>query len=431
MPMERPAGSVPSTPPPAHELDEGFQLGNYVVVRKIGAGGIGAVYLGRHAVVHQQVALKVHAHVPDDPEIQRAFCTAANYLSQLEHRSIVRLYDYGIDHGLAYQALEYVPGATLDEIIPADLGEAWVERTLDMFEQLLAALRYAHSCRYRDLDGAARTGIVHGDVKPQNVLVAPDGAIRLTDFMVPDVQRYLAEGKAFRLSDTAAYGTPGYMAPEQERGHVDQRSDVYSAGQSLFQLLTRRLGIRDGDQVYSFGEGEPVAVGSPAALNPYVPEWLDELVLRAIELDPSARFQTVAEMERVIFANRRQRGEIIKEVVMGDHIEITAHDISASGGQLFMGKFHDVAATLEAQGKGELAQTLKLLKEAIMASEHIPEQEKAEQVQIATQLGEEAAKDKPNKTMLKALRDGLLTALRAVPDVAAAVAAAAPVLAHL
>jgi serine/threonine protein kinase len=413
-------------------LDEGFRLGNYVVVRKIGSGGIGTVYLARHAVVHQQVVLKVHEHVSGDPEIRQAFCTAANYLSQLAHPAIVRLYDYGVSGGIAYQALEYVAGSPLDALIPFDRDEDWIERVLGIVTQLFPALRYAHDCRYRDLDGAERVGIVHGDIKPENVLVAPGDRVRLTDFMVPDVQRYLNEGKTFRKEETGAYGTPGYMAPEQEAGCLDRRSDIYSVGQSLFKLLTGRTGLKDGDYVYAIGE-DGLAPGSPASLNPYVPAWLDELVVRAIDPDPGARFQTVAEMERVLYGNHKDAttATIVQEVVMGDRIEIKARDINAAGGQLFMGKFHDVASTLESQGKGDIAQALKLLKEAIMASEHLSEEEKAENVQVATQFGEEAAKKEPNRTLLRALGDGLMATLRAVPDIAKAVAAAAPVLAHL
>src|SRR5690242_10556575 len=101
----------------ARELRPGTRLGNYLVERKLGEGGIGTVYLARHAVVHQTAALKVQDRFPEDGEIRAAFCEAANYLSQLNHPNIVRLHDYAIRRNLAYQALEYVDGPTLAQLI--------------------------------------------------------------------------------------------------------------------------------------------------------------------------------------------------------------------------------------------------------------------------------------------------------------------------
>ena len=116
---------------------------------------------------------------------------------------------------------------------------------------------------------------------------------------------------------------------------------------------------------------------------------------------------------------------------MGDNVHNTAGDISNVSGQIFIGKFNDVRATLNAHGQTELAQTLKLLTEAVMASQHLSEEQKQEQTEVINQIGEEAAKPKPNKTLLKMLSNGLIAVLQAIPDVAKAVAAAAPLLTQL
>lgn len=115
---------------------------------------------------------------------------------------------------------------------------------------------------------------------------------------------------------------------------------------------------------------------------------------------------------------------------MGDQIRNQIGDISNVSGQLFIGQFNNVIASLKRNGQGELAEALKTLEEAVMASSVLPDDEKQEQVEVINRIGEEAAKPKPNKTLLKALGDGLMTALRTVPDVAKAVTSVAPVLAQ-
>lgn len=417
----------------SRELDAGTRLGNYAIVRKLGEGGVGTVYLARHRVVNQDAVLKVHDRLPKDGDVRDAFSRAANYLSQLNHPNIVKLYDYGFRGDLAFQAMEYVPGSTLADLMPSNQTKAWVDRVVAILLQLVVALRYAHGCRYRDLDNTDRMGITHGDVKPQNILVTNSDEVKLTDFMVPDVQRYLVERRTLPAWTTAAFGTPGYMPPEQERDKMDSRSDIYSVGQTTFEMLTGRLGVREGLHTWAVPGfstlGASPIEGSPRSLNPYVEPWLDELVLKAIEPKPEDRFQTIADVERVLRENVASDNPVlkVKELLMGDRINITTGNVS---GQVFMGKFHDVAAALEKQGDQELADALKLLKEAVVASAVLTDEQKGENITVITQLGEEASKDEPNRTLLRVLADGLLAGLRVVPDVAAAVTATAAVLAR-
>jgi hypothetical protein len=202
----------------------------------------------------------------------------------------------------------------------------------------------------------------------------------------------------------------------------------------MFELLTGYLAIAEPNVVVAFPsgvEGAGMIAGTPATLNPHVPSWLDELVVRAIQARPEDRFTSVAEMERVLLANRtpdHSPSLNVQELLMGDRIHVDTGDVGQ--GQVFIGKFHDVVNTVEQKGEGDLAEALKLLKEAIMASTALTDEQKSQHVDVVTHVAEEATKEQPNRTVVKMLTDGLMTALRVVPDVAQAVAAAATVIAR-
>jgi serine/threonine protein kinase len=437
-------------------LEKGTRLGNYVIIRQLGTGGIGAVYLAQHRLLKQMAAIKVHDFFSVDKYVGMAFLRSANYLSQLDHPNIIRLYDYGFQGHGAYQAMEYIEGPTLASLIPNQQTTAWLDQCLEHFAGLLSALRYVHNCWYLDVDGQRKQGIVHGDIKPHNIFVdRASNTAKLADFMIPDVQSFLGQDDPdFRNLDysTQDFGTPTYMAPEQAQGRVTQQTDIFSLGATMYELVTghspstyslieerRWRALTRGLESVSF-EDELVPPDSlpnyaPRQVNPNVPVWFDELICKAMERNPAKRFQTVAEMEGSFLGNRGAQGTSlvirVKELIMGDKIDITTGDISHMSGQLFIGKFNEVVANLNAAGQTELAEALKILKEAVMASQHLPDDKKQEQIEIVNQIGEEATKPKPNKTLLKMLSEGLMATLKAIPDVTRAVVAAAPLLTTL
>lgn len=416
------------------DLRPGTAMGNYIVLRRVGVGGIGAVYEARHKLLRQRVAIKVHDYFPEDKYVGAAFLQAANYLSQLRHPNIVHLYDFGFQYGRAYQIIEYIEkGVNLKSAIPSRMTEDWLERSYKYLMQLLDAVYYAHNCEYLDTDGIIRQRIIHGDIKPQNILLDSAYAVKLTDFMIPDVQAFLGqENRGSRPVQTDQLGTAGYMAPEQERDEqLTEQTDIFSLGATMYQVVTGHF-----PDAFSIWNGER----APRKVNPDVPSWLDHLIVKAMKPYPIDRYQTVAQMQGIFKENLTQgkssrviniQGNIQEVNMERDPIHIDHSDFSNISGQIMIGNFNNVVAKLNAAGETELVEALKTLKEAVLATKQVPEEKKEELIGSINQVGEEAAKPKPNKTLLKMLGDGLITTLKAIPDLAGAVAAVSPVLLKL
>ena len=224
----------------SEELLPGPLIGNYVIREQIGSGGIGTVYRATHRILDYEVAIKVHEYFPHDKAVGVAFLRAANYLSQLQHPNIVQLFDYGFHEKRAYIVMELVKGMTLAELILQNQSQESTTRAINFFLQLLSAVRYAHMCVYTSFTGVRERGIIHGDIKPQNIFISNRShELKLKDFMIPDVQQYLGKdspdflklmsehshpitkqeleyvAREMDKEVTLAFGTPDYMAPEQ------------------------------------------------------------------------------------------------------------------------------------------------------------------------------------------------------------------------
>ena len=230
-------------------LFAGRRLGPYTVVRVLASGGGGIAYLGRNERTGQRVTIKVSLPVLSDIEALRlAVSRGVRGLVALDHPDIVRVHEFdGLrldDATTFYVVLDYVEGVTLD---------VWADRLTDDVEgaraflhmayRIALALHAAHTCRYPGDGGFETVGVLHGDVKPGNIMVRTDGSPALLDFMLVDVQREI--DPAFRRpiletdAITLVFGTPGFMAPEQEQdGVVTVRSDVYGLGATLFAIST-------------------------------------------------------------------------------------------------------------------------------------------------------------------------------------------------
>src|ERR1041385_3604190 len=205
-------------------IDQVFD-GRYRVVRKLGTGGMANVYLAEDQELGRRVAIKMldDRHAQDEQFVER-FRREAKNAAGLSHPNIVSIYDRGEAEGTYYIAMEYLDGRSLKELI-LSRGPAPVSVAVDYARQILNALRFAH-----------RNGLVHRDIKPHNVLVDSEGHVKVTDFGIARA------GASQMTEEGSIIGTAQYLSPEQARGtKVDQRSDLYSLGIVLYELLTGTL----------------------------------------------------------------------------------------------------------------------------------------------------------------------------------------------
>ncbi len=255
--------------------------GRYRIVRKLGAGGMADVYLAEDQELGRRVAIKIlnDRHANDDQFIER-FRREAKNAAALNHPNIVSIYDRGEAEDTYYIAMEYLDGRTLKELIVGH-GPAPVNVAIEYARQTLSALRFAH-----------RHGIVHRDIKPHNVLVDREGRVKVTDFGI-------ARAGTSQMTEAGSIvGTAQYLSPEQARGgEVDQRSDLYSLGVVLYELLTGETPF-DGDTPVEIAMKHLSAVPRPPSqLRKDVPRDLDMVVMRALAKDPEDRYQSADEME--------------------------------------------------------------------------------------------------------------------------------------
>ena len=255
--------------------------GRYMIIRKLGAGGMADVYLAEDQELGRRVAIKIlnGRHANDDQFIER-FRREAKNAAALNHPNIVSIYDRGEAEDTYYIAMEYLDGRSLKELI-VGRGAAPVTVAVEYARQILSALRFAH-----------RHGIVHRDIKPHNVLVDREGRVKVTDFGI-------ARAGTSQMTEAGSIvGTAQYLSPEQARGtEVDQRSDLYSLGVVLYELLTGQTPF-DGDTPVEIAMKHLSAIPRPPSqLRRDVPRDLDMVVMRALAKDPEARYQSADEME--------------------------------------------------------------------------------------------------------------------------------------
>jgi len=266
------------------EIVTGLTLGGkYEVEEWIGEGGMATVYRGRRLPDGATVAIKIlRPHLSRNAEFIERFAREANAISQLTHPHMVRILDRGEEGEIQYIVMEYVPGEDLKRLLRR---RGWLspDEAVAIAVQVCDVLEYAHS-----------HGIVHRDIKPQNILVTPEGKVKVADF---GIARALASASITQTGEML--GTIHYLSPEQARGApVDQAADLYSLGILLFEMVTGRLPF----------EGEnPIAVAlkhlhepppPPSLLNPGIPEWLEGVILRALVKDPRRRYRSAAEMRQ-------------------------------------------------------------------------------------------------------------------------------------
>jgi len=246
--------------------------GRYVIERRLARGGMSTVYVARDAKLRRLVAVKVlYPHLAEDPSFVRRFESEAITAAKLSHPHVVSVYDQGVDGETAYLVLEYVPGATLHDVLRTQ-GALSPRAALQVTDAVLSGLAAAHDA-----------GLVHRDIKPQNVLLAPDGRIKVADFG-------LARAATAHTATAALIGTAAYLSPELVEGKpADTRTDLYAVGIMLYEMLTGEVPFT-GETTWQVAvQHLSSSVPAPSELVPGLAQEFDELVRWCTEKDPEAR----------------------------------------------------------------------------------------------------------------------------------------------
>ena len=257
--------------------------GRYEIKEVIGVGGMAYVYKAYDSIDDRTVAVKIlRDEYLANEEFTRRFKNESKAIAILSHPNIVKVYDVSFGERLQYIVMEYIDGITLKEYIEQQQDIKWKE-AVHFTVQILRALQHAHD-----------KGIVHRDIKPQNIMLLPDGTIKVTDFGIARFSRN--EIRATSATDKAI-GSVHYISPEQARGDItDEKADIYSTGVMLYEMLTGRLPF-EADSAVSVAimqlQSEPKL---PREINPSIPEGLEEITIKAMQKDPAKRYQSAAEM---------------------------------------------------------------------------------------------------------------------------------------
>jgi serine/threonine-protein kinase len=260
----------------------------YEVLSTLGKGGMGVVYRARDLTLDDIVALKVlrGEMLKDDPTHLERFKQEIKLARRITHRNVLRTHDFGEASGTPYISMEYLEGVTLKDLIK-NKGALPVPVGLRIAKQMGQGLEAAHA-----------QGVVHRDIKPQNMLILPEtGDLKIMDFGIARVNAVKTDEASGLTTAGTVMGTPDYMSPEQAQGlNADFRSDIYSLGIVLYEVFTGALPFTGDTMMQIVLSHIRTPPPPPRQRNPRIPERLEAVILKAVEKDPARRYQTVADL---------------------------------------------------------------------------------------------------------------------------------------
>ncbi len=263
-------------------MEAGYKLGGrYRVIRPVGEGGMANVYLAQDLILNREVAVKVlRLDLQNDPDTIRRFQREELAATELVHPNIVTVYDVGEDNGLQYIVMEYVSGTDLKRYIADHYPLSYAE-VVRMMTEILAAVQQAHA-----------HGIIHRDLKPQNILVAPSGHLKITDF---GISVALSENSITQTN--SMLGSVHYLSPEQARGSIaTKQSDIYSLGIILYEMLTGKVPFEGETAVSIALKHFQNEIPSVRKIDANIPQALENVVLQATAKEPTERYESVTAM---------------------------------------------------------------------------------------------------------------------------------------